>query len=158
EFIHGRPRTPMGMRALVSALVEIGAPGLAGNSAEVADVMREDRERNEESQEPHCRVGNLGIDLSWKRGRCFDVLTDGRRQSCELFEAARDTLRINDVRAKESSAAVEFEIEVAMIGFGLNKEFDAAVLPNRVKISRPFAQDVTILDTEQTVNAGFFVE
>jgi len=34
-----------------------------------------------------------------------------------------------DVIAKKSAAAVEFEVEIALIRLGLRKEFDATIFP-----------------------------
>src|SRR5437016_3793968 len=60
--------------------------------------------------------------------------------------------------AKNGAAAVEFEIEVACIRFGLRKELDATIFPNRIEVIGPFAKDVPVFNAKQAVNPRFIVQ
>ena len=100
------------MGAFVGALVEIAAPGLAGNWAKRTNIMFQERERDEEAQSPNQRDRDLRLHFWRQRGSDLNGLPQRGRDFGELFEPARDTLRIHDVAAEERPAAVEFEVEV----------------------------------------------
>src|SRR4051794_2189061 len=65
--------------------------------------------------------------------------------------AAGGSNGILNVIQQQCSAAVEFEIEIAFVSFGLYKEFHAAVATDGVLIMRVHAADVSIFDAEEHV-------
>ena len=138
----------MRMRAFIGALIEIGAPGLAREVSEISKVMLKNPERDTELQEPNRWFAYFRIDFSGKRSGYLNGLSDGGRQARELLEAARNAFRIDDMRAEQRSAAVEFKIEVTAIPLRLDKELNATVFPNRIEVFGSFAKDETILDEE----------
>ena len=69
----------------------------------------------------------------------------------EFGDTAAGALGVFDVVEQKGAAAVEFEIEIAFVGFGLHEEFDATVAADGVLIIRVDAADVAVFDAEKYV-------
>src|SRR6266576_1969146 len=122
EFVHRRPRGPMRVRNLLGALKEIPPPDLSLYLAQSAEVMFKQRERDKKLQGPKRWFLNFRLDPRRQGGANSDGFPDTGRHSGEVLESAWGSLRIHNVRAKESATAIEFEVEIASIRLGLSEE------------------------------------
>jgi len=87
-----------------------------------------------------------------------DGATKFNRNSDELFEAAGRSFGIRDVAREKCSAAIEFKIEIACVGFRLEEKFNTTVFPDFVAISGSHAANKLVLDFEDSMNSGRVVK
>jgi hypothetical protein len=145
------------MRNLLGAFEKVSAPDLTGEVSQWTDEMFENFKRDVKLKRPYGWFENFFFYEARERRMHLHRFANLRWKFGELLEAARPALWVGYVAAKKSPAAVEFEIEIALARFGLNKEFDATVFPNLVEIIRPRATDILILNFENAVDAGRIV-
>src|SRR6266571_2853974 len=115
--------------------------------------MFKQRERDKKLQRPKRWFLNFRLDPRRQGGADLDGFPNTSRHFCEVLKSALGSLRIHNVRAKESATAIEFEVEIAAVRLGLSEEFHATVFPDFIHIIRPHAAHVTVLDLKNTVNA-----
>ena len=88
----------------------------------------------------------------------FDGAAEFDWNSYKLFEAAGCAFGIGDVTREKCAAAIEFKVEVACVGLGLEEKFHATVFPDFIAVSRSHAAHISVFDFENSVNSGCIVK
>jgi hypothetical protein len=136
----------MRMRHFLGTFEKIPSPDLSGYLAQFPGKRFKQGEGNEKLQCPNNGFRNLALNDARKGSSNLNVPGNFPRQFCKFLKTVWSPFRVNDVRTEEGAAAIEFKIEVAAIGFGLRKEFDATVFPNFVEVIRANTANVAIVN------------
>lgn len=123
-----------------------------------ADKSFQQRKRNIKLQSPIDRFGNFRRDNRRQRRMNSDGAAQFNWDSDELFEAAGRAFGIGDVAREKCPAAIEFEIEIAFVGFWLEEKFYASILPNFVAISGSHAPNKAVFNFKNSVDSRRIVK
>ena len=88
--------------------------------------------------------------------RHLPTFLQGKRRS--LRHSPVDPGRIRHVGSEQGPAAVELEIEVALVGPRLHKELDTAILVDRGLKTGMDTSHISVLDKEESVEVTVVVE
>ncbi len=148
----------MRMGGIIPALIEVRPPPLPFRISEWTRKFFEEGKRDEEFEEPEDRLPLLGIN-DLRQGMIHnDPFAVFRGKGRKIPETSGHPFGIDDIAAEQGPAAIEFEIEIAAVSSGTDKELDAAVLVHRVHVPGPQAADIPVFDTEESVDASCVIQ
>jgi hypothetical protein len=154
----GSPGGPVRMGGPVAALIQIAPPLLPFHPSDTPCIALQQGEGDTELQRPCDFILYLRLNNGRKTAidRHLPALLQGKR--CSLRHSPIDPGRVCHVGSEQGTAAVELEIEVALVRHGLYKELDTAVLIYRGLKTGMDTPHISFLDKEKSVEVTVIVE
>jgi len=151
QLIDRSPGSPMWMGGIICTFIEISSPHLTGNWHNRTHIFFKQGKRDGELDKPDGFFDDFRINHCRQRMKDFYLPCVITAQGSEFFESGFDAGWVDNICGQQAPAAIELEIEVPSLWFGLNKKFNTTVFKDIILKSVPDASDISIPNLEQSV-------